>query len=65
VVIGLGFGLTLLIASICGMILPNLFQRLHLRGSLITAPLLDPVIAVISLCVFLTITLELVAEFAL
>jgi Mg/Co/Ni transporter MgtE len=65
VVIGLGFGLSLLVASICGMILPNLFQRLHLRGSLITAPLLDPVIAVISLCVFLAITLELIAEFAL
>ena len=65
VVIGLGFGLTLLIASICGMVLPNLLQRLRLRGSLIAAPLLDPVIAVISLCVFLAITLELVAEFAL
>jgi Mg2+ transporter MgtE len=65
VVIGLGFGLTLLVASICGMILPNLFQRLRLRGSLMTAPLLDPVIAVISLCVFLAITLTLVVRFAL
>jgi magnesium transporter len=65
VVIGLGFGLTLLVASICGMILPNLFQRMRLRGSLMTAPLLDPVIAVISLCVFLAITLTLVARFAL
>ena len=65
VVIGLGFGFSLLIASICGMILPNLFQRLRLRGSLVTAPLLDPVIAVISLCVFLAITLTLVARFAL
>jgi magnesium transporter len=64
-VIGLGFGFTLLIAAICGMALPNLLQRLHLRGSLITAPLLDPVIAVISLSIFLTTTLMLVSRLPL
>jgi Mg/Co/Ni transporter MgtE len=60
IAIGLGFGLTLLVAFICGMAFPNLLQRLHLRGSLITAPLLDPVIAVISLSVFLAISLTLI-----
>ncbi|WP_165423553.1 magnesium transporter [Ktedonosporobacter rubrisoli] len=56
---GLGFGLTLLVASICGIILPNLLHRLRLRGSLITAPLLDPAIAIISLGTFFALTLEL------
>jgi Mg/Co/Ni transporter MgtE len=57
---GLGIGLTLLIASGCGVTLPALLQRLRLRGSLITAPLLDPVIAAISLAVFFAITLSLI-----
>jgi magnesium transporter len=60
IAIGLGFGLTLLLASVCGMAFPNLLQRLHLRGSLISAPMLDPVIAVISLCVFLAVSLTLI-----
>lgn len=62
-VIGLGFGFTLLIAYICGLVLPNLLQHLRLRGSLITAPLLDPLIAVISLSCFIVITLTLVNHF--
>src|SRR5579885_847043 len=62
VAIGLAFGLTLLIASICGLVLPHLLQGLRLRGSLITAPLLDPVIAVVSLSVFFAITLLLVGR---
>ncbi len=61
--IGLSFGLSLLIASICGLVLPNLLQRLRLRGSLVTAPLLDPVIAVVSLSTFLVITLLLIERF--
>lgn len=65
ILVGLSFGLTLLVASACGMLLPNLFQRLRLRGSLMTAPLLDPVIAIISLSVFLLITLTLIERFAL
>ncbi len=60
VAIGLGFGLTLLIAAICGLVLPTLFQRLRMRGSLVSAPLLDPIIAVISLSAFLLVTLELI-----
>ncbi len=61
--VGLATGLTLLIAATCGMVLPNLLQRLHLRGSLIAAPLLDPMIAVISLSVFLMATLALLNRF--
>ena len=60
VAIGLGTGFSLLIAAICGLILPTLFQRLHLRGSLVTAPLLDPIIAVVSLSIFLGVALWLV-----
>jgi hypothetical protein len=45
------------------MVLPNLLQRLHLRGSLIEAPLLDPMIGVISLSVFLMATLALLNKF--
>lgn len=60
IAIGLGFGLTLLLAAICGLILPTLFQRLHLRGSLVSAPLLDPIIAVISLSFFLVVALWLI-----
>ncbi|HET9918865.1 MAG TPA: magnesium transporter, partial [Ktedonobacteraceae bacterium] len=62
VAIGLGFGFTLFIATICGLALPKLFQRLHLRGSLISAPLLDPLIAVISLSIFLLVTLTLLDQ---
>jgi len=58
--IGLGFGITLLIAYICGLVLPNVLQRLRLRGSLITAPLLDPVIAIVSMSAFILVTLTLI-----
>jgi len=61
--VGLASGLTLLIATICGMVLPKLLQRLRLRGSWIAAPLLDPMIAVISLSVFLMVTLALLNKF--
>jgi len=60
VAIGLGFGFTLLIAAICGLILPTLFQQLHLRGSLVSAPLLDPIIAFVSLSIFLLVALWLI-----
>jgi len=60
VAIGLGFGFTLLIASLCGLVLPTLLQRLRLRGSLISAPLLDPIIAFISLTIFLLVVLWLI-----
>lgn len=56
---GIGLGLTLLLAAILGLVLPTLFYRLHLRGSLLNAPLLDPLIAVLSVCAFLGITLPL------
>nr|BBH93802.1 hypothetical protein KTA_20010 [Thermogemmatispora argillosa] len=56
---GFGLGLTLLLAAILGLVLPTLFYRLHLRGSLLNAPLLDPLIAVLSVCAFLGITLPL------
>jgi Mg2+ transporter (mgtE) len=59
VIVGLGFGVTLLIAALCGMALPNILHRLHLRGSLISAPMLNPVIAVISLSIFLSISVSL------
>lgn len=58
-IVGIGFGITLLIAALCGMALPNLLQRLHLRGSLISSPMLSPVIAVINLGVFLSISVSL------
>src|SRR6266852_5468005 len=58
--IGLGTGFSLLISAICGLILPTLFQRLHLRGSLVSAPLLYPIIAVVSLCIFLVVALWLI-----
>ena len=58
--IALGFGLSLLVASICGLVFPNLLQRLRLRGSLITAPLLDPVIAAVSLSIFFAVTFVLI-----
>ncbi len=59
IAMGLGTGFTLLIAAICGLILPTLFQRLHLRGSLVSAPLLDPIIAVVGLSIFLVVALWL------
>jgi magnesium transporter len=62
VITGISFGITLLIATCCGLVLPNLLQRFRLRGSLIAAPLLDPVIAVISLSIFLAISLPLVSR---
>ena len=55
-----GFGVALLVAYLCGLALPNLFQRLHLRGSLISAPLLDPVISVLSVSAFFIVALELI-----
>ena len=58
--IGLGFGFTLLIAAICGLVFPALLQRLKLRGSLQSAPLIDPIIAVISLSIFLVVALWLI-----
>jgi magnesium transporter len=60
IAIGLGLGFTLLVAAICGLVLPALFQRLKLRGSLVSAPLLDPIIAVISLSIFLLVALWLI-----
>jgi magnesium transporter len=57
--VGLGLGLTLLLAAILGLLLPTLFYRLRLRGSLLHAPLLDPIIAVLSVVIFLGITLPL------
>jgi Mg2+ transporter MgtE len=60
VAIGLGLGFSLLLAAICGLVLPTFFQRLRLRGSMVSAPLIDPVIAVISLSFFLVIALWLI-----
>ncbi len=60
IAIGLGLGLTLLVAAISGLVLPTFFQRLRLRGSFVSAPLLDPVIAVISLSFFLVVALWLI-----
>lgn len=61
IAIGLSLGATLMLAALCGLVLPTLFQRLHLQGSLVSAPLLDPLIAVISLCIFLLIALWLLS----
>ncbi|HYB00419.1 MAG TPA: magnesium transporter [Ktedonobacteraceae bacterium] len=60
IAIGLGLGFSLLLATTCGLVLPTLFQRLRMRGSLISAPLIDPMIAVISLSCFLLISLWLI-----
>jgi len=60
VAIGLGLGLSLLLAAICGLVLPTFFQRLRMRGSMVSAPLIDPIIAVISLSFFLVIALWLI-----
>lgn len=61
--VGIAFGVTLLIASLCGLALPNILQRLRLRGSLIAAPLLNPVIALASLSIFVTTSLALINGF--
>ncbi len=60
IAVGLGLGLSLLIAALCGLALPTLLQRLRLRGSLVSAPLLDPLIAAISLSIFLVVALWLI-----
>ena len=60
VALGLGFGFTLLVAAISGLVLPTLLQGLRLRGSLVSAPLLDPLIAFISLTIFLVVALWLI-----
>lgn len=60
IAVGLGLGISLLISAICGLALPTLLQRLRLRGSLLSAPLLDPLIAAISLTIFLLVTLWLI-----
>ncbi len=57
--IGLSLGSTLLLAALCGLVLPTLLQHLRLQGSLVSAPLLDPLIAVISLGSFLMLSLSL------
>ena len=61
IAIGLSLGFSLLLAALGGLILPTLFQRLRLQGSFVSAPLLDPLIAVISLSIFLLIALWLLA----
>ncbi len=61
--VGLGSGFTLLVAAVCGLSLPTLFQRLRLRGSLVSPPLLDPIIAIISLSIFLLVALWLINMF--
>ncbi|HEY7349577.1 MAG TPA: magnesium transporter [Ktedonobacterales bacterium] len=61
--LGLGTGITLLIAAICGLALPAVLAQVRLRGSFIAAPLLDPVIAVISLAIFLSTALYLMQRF--
>lgn len=58
--LGLSLGFTLLLAALCGLALPTLFQRLRLQGSLVSAPLLDPLIAIISLSIFLVVALWLI-----
>ncbi len=60
VALGVGAGLTLLVAAICGLTLPAILARIRLRGSFISAPLLDPVIAVLSLAIFVGSVLYLI-----
>lgn len=59
VAIGVSLGFALLLAALGGLVLPSLFQSLRLRGSLISAPFLDPLIAIISLSLFLVVALWL------
>jgi magnesium transporter len=54
---GLSLGLALMLAALGGLALPTLLQRLQLQGRLVSAPLLDPIIAILSLSVFLFIVL--------
>ena len=61
IALGLSLGFSLLLAALGGLILPTLFQRLHLQGSFVSAPLLDPLIAIISLSIFLLVALWLLA----
>jgi Mg2+ transporter MgtE len=61
VAIGLSLGFALLLAALGGLLLPTLLQRLHLQGSFVSAPLLDPLIAIISLSMFLLVALWLLA----
>ncbi len=63
VALGVGTGITLLIAAICGLTLPAMLAYVRLRGSFVTAPLLDPMIAVISLTIFLSTALYLIQRF--
>ena len=58
--LAVGTGITLLIAAICGLTFPTLLARLRVRGSFISAPLLDPVIAVVSLTIFISTALYLI-----
>lgn len=58
--LAVGTGITLLIAAICGLTFPTLLARLRVRGSFISAPLLDPVIAVVSLTIFVSTALYLI-----
>jgi Mg2+ transporter MgtE len=58
--LAIGTGITLLIAAICGLTFPALLARLRVRGSFISAPLLDPVIAVVSLTIFVSTALYLI-----
>jgi magnesium transporter len=61
IALGLSLGFSLLLAALGGLILPTLFQRLRLQGSFVSAPLLDPLIAIISLSIFLLVALWLLA----
>jgi len=57
IAIGIGFAVTLLVAAFCGLALPNLFYRLQLRGSFVSAPLMDPIISIISIFIFIGVTM--------
>ncbi len=57
--LGLSVGAMLFIAAVAGLALPTLFQRLRLRGGFVSAPLIDPLIAAISLCLFLALNFGL------
>lgn len=58
--LGLSLGFTLLLTALSGLVLPTLFQRLRLQGSLVSSPLLDPLIALIGLSAFLSVALGLI-----
>jgi Mg2+ transporter MgtE len=65
IAIGLSLGFSLLLAALGGLLLPTLLQRLRLQGSFVSAPLLDPLIAIISLSIFLLVALWLLAMMGL